>query len=195
MWWAPTPTRRHNSLSPESARRAAAHGLRLPGEAQPMSVRRCTHRRRHPPHWPAQLVLEEPRADPHWPKASCKASNCVLLHLRLRLRLRLKLVVSARHGLGISRRSPWIEVRTQFRPRVRTKPRTFFHLGKSAKNPLKRLIRSTSTNVRRRGRSRWTLSWEETLKTSTTWNQKVNGICSTKRCWTLSFPVVLEILK
>ena len=45
----PRPTRRHNSLSPESARRAAAHGLRLPGEAQPMSVRRCTYRHRHTP--------------------------------------------------------------------------------------------------------------------------------------------------
>ena len=41
----------------------------------------------------------------------------------------------------------WIKVRTQFRPRVRTLPRTFFFfLGESAKNPLPSAI--SSTNVR-----------------------------------------------
>ena len=142
----PRPTRRHYNLSPESTRRAAVHGLRLPGEAQPMSVRRCTYRHRYTPHWPSQLVLEELRADPQRPKASCKASHSTLLHHHLRLPLCLRLVVSARHGLGISRRSPWIKVRTQFRPRVRIQTRTFFHMGKSAKNPLPSFIRRT--NVR-----------------------------------------------
>ena len=38
-----------------------------------------------------------------------------------------------RHLMSAQRGS---KVRTQFRPRVRTLPRTFFHPGKSAKNPL-----------------------------------------------------------
>ena len=40
----------------------------------------------------------------------------------------------------------WIKVRTQFRPRVRTLPRTFFPRGKVRKNPLPSAI--SSTNVR-----------------------------------------------
>ena len=38
------PNRRHHSLSQVSKRGVHAHGLKLPGEAQPMSVRRCTYR-------------------------------------------------------------------------------------------------------------------------------------------------------
>ena len=42
----PWPTRR---LSKESTRRVVVHGLKLPGEAQPMSVRRCNYRHWHTP--------------------------------------------------------------------------------------------------------------------------------------------------
>ena len=75
----PRPTRRHHSLTQVSTRRVRAHGLRLPSEAQPMSVRRCTCRRRHTP----------VRADPCGaPGTACRpASLDVLLRLRLRLRL------------------------------------------------------------------------------------------------------------
>ena len=44
---SPPPQRQSRKYE---ARRAAVHGLRLPGEAQPTSVRRCTCRHRHTPH-------------------------------------------------------------------------------------------------------------------------------------------------
>ena len=52
------PTRRHHSLGQVSTRRVHAHGLKLPGEAQPMIVRRCTYHRRHTP------VLADPSGAP-----------------------------------------------------------------------------------------------------------------------------------
>ena len=51
--------------------------------------------------------------------------------LQLRHRQRL-----SHHGGAISRRRPWSKVRTQFRPRVRTLPRTFFPWGKVRKKTL-----------------------------------------------------------
>ena len=45
----PGPPRRHHVLSLERARRDIAHVLKLQGEVQPMSARRCTCRHRHTP--------------------------------------------------------------------------------------------------------------------------------------------------
>ena len=53
-----SPTRRHHSLNQVSTRRVRAHGLKLPGEAQPISVRRCTYHHRHTP------VLADPCGAP-----------------------------------------------------------------------------------------------------------------------------------
>ena len=66
-------------------------------------------------------------------KSSPKASQNVLLHLRTPTpsQTHRHRAPWSRH----SRRSPWIKVRTQFRPQVRTQPRTFFDSGKSAKTP------------------------------------------------------------
>ena len=126
-----TPTRRHHSLTQASTRRVRAHGLKLPGEAQPMSVRRRTCRRRHTP----------ARADPCGaPGTACSAK---------RVTTSSSSSDPDSDSIPSSSSSSTVEpasaagVHTQFRPRVRTQPRTFFDVGKSAKNHSLSLIHGT----------------------------------------------------
>ena len=59
--------------------------------------------------------------------------------LQLRHRQRL-----SHHGGAISRWRPWSKVRTQFRPRVRTLPRTFFPSGEKCEKPLETAQRTSA---------------------------------------------------
>ena len=145
--------RRRHHFSLPTTKSVRAPGLRLPGEAQPKSVRRCTCRHKRTPGQafpsgvPGKLVQTRHSRNPAPTrvKPSSSTSDSDSVTDSSSSSAMESALAAGVHGL---KSAPSTD------PECGPNPALFILWGKVRKPPLKRLISGTSTNVRRRGRSR-----------------------------------------